>query len=123
VSFHVPHDRRILRGPLASDDSVGNNGAFDVPAIIGDRALMVIASDGLGWEHVSVHVDEKGKPRTPTWTEMCGIKDLFWDEEDVVVQYHPRRSQYRNLHQHTLHLWRPIGVEMPTPDPLMVAPA
>lgn len=72
----------------------------------------------VGWEHVSVTViDEK---RCPTWEEMCYIKSLFWDDEDCVVQYHPRKSQHVSMHPFALHLWRNIHVEMPEPDPLFV---
>ena len=76
----------------------------------------MIAYDGQGWEHVSVSLSH----RTPNWREMCFIKDLFWDEEDVVIQYHPKKSEYVNLHNNYLHLWRPIGVELPTPPKELV---
>jgi len=55
-----------------------------------------------GWEHVSVSCED----RTPTWDEMCMVKDAFWSEEEAVVQMHPPRSQYVNLHPYCLHLWR-----------------
>jgi hypothetical protein len=112
VSFHVPEDYRITAGGMASDASYGNNGAFAVPGPRGFK-LNVIAGDGLGWEHVSVSV--KDAARCPTWDEMCAIKELFWDGEDCVVQYHPPKSDYVNNHPYVLHLWRPVGVEMPRP--------
>jgi hypothetical protein len=93
---------------------MGNNGAFLIP--FESFALRVIASDGTGWEHVSVSLPN----RTPNWREMCFIKALFWDEEDVVVQYHPATSQYVNRHENRLHLWWPVGVEMPTPPKELV---
>lgn len=80
----------------------------------------IVVSDGLGWEHVSVHMNSDGKDRTPTWSEMCRIKNIFWDEEDCVLQYHPPKSDYVNQHKHVLHLWRPIGVEIPRPNPMLV---
>jgi hypothetical protein len=52
---------------------------------------------------------------------MCQIKDLFFEPEDCVVQFHPAKSQYRNFHPGCLHLWKP-DCGMPVPDPLMVAP-
>lgn len=59
------------------------------------------------WEHVSVHAEtDDKKVYTPRWDEMCGIKALFWDETDIVIQYHPATKNYKNLHPHTLHLWR-----------------
>lgn len=51
---------------------------------------------------------------------MCYIKSLFWDDEEVVIQYHPKKSEYVNLHPYCLHLWKPIGIEIPTPPKEMV---
>lgn len=125
MAFHVPEELRLLHGPQATTHHDGNNGAFVLPCPLPARWLLIIASDGEGWEHVSVHVHDQatGKNYIPTWQEMCTVKDAFWDEEDVVIQYHPRKSEYRNCHPFTLHLWRPIGVALPTPDPRLVAPA
>lgn len=110
----VPEKYRITKGIMASNGSYGNNGAFEVPFSNRSTAF-VIASDGEGWEHVSVHVVVEGKQRTPTWSEMCKIKELFWSEDDVVIQYHPRKTEYVNNHKHCLHLWKPIGLDIPTP--------
>ena len=76
---------------------------------------MLIVGDGGAWEHVSVRADRGGKGRIPSWREMALIKDLCWDPDDVVVQYHPRRSEYVNDHPHVLHLWRPVDAILPTP--------
>lgn len=78
----------------------------------------VIWSNGGGWDHVSVHPFER--KRVPTWDEMCRLKDMFFDPEEVVVQYHPARSQYVNNLDNCLHLWKPQNVEMPTPPSIMV---
>ena len=64
------------------------------------------------WEHVSVSVI--GKEFCPTWEEMCFVKDLFWNEEEVVIQFHPAKSDYVNTHGFTLHLWKP-SYDIPTP--------
>jgi hypothetical protein len=72
------------------------------------------------WEHVSVSVRVPGETRCPTWEEMCEIKDMFWDKDETVIQYHPAEADYVNMHPHTLHLWKPIGVELPTPPSIMV---
>jgi hypothetical protein len=123
VSFHVPERSRVTRHALlASTADDGNNGAFMIVSPEPGWSLVVICSDDEGWEHVSVHAFRGEKLRTPNWREMCAVKDLFWDGEDEVVQYHPKRSEYVNLHQHTLHLWRPIGVEFPRPDAALVGP-
>ena len=125
MAFHVPERARLTAHPhLASTLADGNNGAFFVPSVEPGWTLACLASDGDGWEHVSVHAFREPGPRmrTPTWKEMAHEKDLFWDDEDEVVQYHPRRSEYVNLHPHVLHLWRPIGVTIPRPDPGLVGP-
>jgi hypothetical protein len=68
-------------------------------------------------DHVSVSLSVK---RCPDWEEMCMIKDMFWDDEDCVVQYHPPKSEYVSMHPFCLHLWRPIGIEIPRPPSIFV---
>lgn len=112
---------RLTNGPGASNASYGNNGAFFVTGPLGK--LMVIASDGGGWEHVSVSVTRPRKAkeaRTPTWEEICFVKDLFWEPDETVIQYHPAESEYVNLHSYCLHLWKPVGIELPTPPKMFV---
>jgi hypothetical protein len=113
--FHVPEEFRITEGPLASTFLEGNNGAF----MFGEKGYEyhVIASDGMNWEHCSVTIDRN---RAPSWEQMCLIKDLFWDEEDVVIQIHPPKSEYVNNHEYCLHLWRSTIYEIPLPDSIMV---
>lgn len=77
---------------------------------------MIIASDGRGWEHVSASISN----RCPTWDEMTKIKQLFWDDEDCVIQYHPPKSDYVNNHPYCLHLWRPIDKEIIRPPKSLV---
>ncbi len=117
--FKVPEKCRITHGRMASHPSIGNNGAFQM-LINGRTSLFALASDGGGWEHVSVHAVSDNKPRTPTWAEMCKIKDLFWDKEDTVVQFHPKESEYVNIHNHVLHLWREKDVEYKLPPQELV---
>lgn len=114
----APERFRIRSGPSASDERFGNNGAFMVPLKTNRQTVLVIASDEGGWEHVSVSRQD----RAPTWAEMCEVKDLFFLPEEVVVQYHPARSEYVNFHPNCLHLWRPVGQQMPTPPAWMVGP-
>ena len=63
-----------------------------------------------GWEHVSV--SPKHKYKIPTWGDMCTLKDIFFDDEEEVYQIHPKKSQYVNLSENCLHLWKPIGHEL-----------
>lgn len=117
MTFKVPEMYRIRSGKMGSSPLDGNNGAFRVPMVKGGNITVnVIASDEGGWEHVSVSLSN----RCPTWEEMCRIKALFWDVEDCVVQYHPPVTEYVNNHPYCLHLWRPVGVEIPAPPRWMV---
>lgn len=119
--FHVPEYARVRTGVMASDARAGNNGAFDLRSPEG-RRLAIIASDGRGWEHVSVHayIGNGKRQWTPTWDEMCFVKSVFWDAEDVVIQFHPAESKYVNNHPHTLHLWRPTSAVLPVPPAYLV---
>lgn len=118
--FHVPNQYRLRRHPqLGSDDSYGNNGFFIFKRTVRgkDTEIRCQASDGEGWEHVSVSVNAK---RCPSWNEMCYVKDLFWDKEDCVIQYHPPASEYVSTHDYVLHLWRPTTFEQPVPEKIFV---
>jgi len=46
---------------------------------------------------------------------MCFIKDLFWGEEECVLQLHVPKSQGINNHPYCLHLWRNknVAIELP----------
>jgi hypothetical protein len=143
--FHVPELARVTDHPqLGSTAANGNNGAFDLESCEPGWRLALICSDGSEapgiadwqWEHVSVHAYRPGSPqpvgftlasrrpamRTPNWREMTFVKRLCWDGEDVVVQFHPRESEYVNCHPHVLHLWRHKTKEFPTPPAILVGP-
>jgi hypothetical protein len=109
---------RVVGGRFMSNDTFGMNGHFLIKTKKG-VTLSVIASDGLGWEHVSVSV-HSNHSRTPTWDEMCFLKSMFWRDDECVIQYHPAQKDYVNFHPYVLHLWRPIGIDIPTPPKVMV---
>lgn len=141
MSFHVPELARNTTHPLLGTTSAdGHNGAFDLDSPEPGWRLALICSDGTdaevpeghGWEHVSVHAYRARDPllsenrrvqqRTPTWKEMSYVKRLLWDGDDVVMQLHPRESEYVNCHPHVLHLWRHRTREIPTPPAILVGP-
>lgn len=86
--------------------------------------LLVVAHDGVNWkefgfqppafEHVSVRLEDSLR-RCPTWDEMKWVKEQFWEPEECVIQLHPPASVYVNDHEFVLHLWRPVGIEIPLP--------
>ena len=85
------------------------NGLFEIP--VDNKKYTVIASNGCGWEHVSV----SNEKHIPSWKVMCKIKELFFDDEETVIQFHPPKSEYVNIHPNCLHLWRKIDAEIQTP--------
>lgn len=80
--------------------------------------MFVIVSNGGGWDHVSVSLLDSDD--TPTWEDMCHIKNTFFEPEECVIQYHPPESAYVNRSHKCLHLWRPQGERIPTPSIEMV---
>ena len=99
-----------------TDSSWGFCGMFRFTA--NNQFVRCVVSDGEGWKHVSVSVE--GDTRPPKWETMCAVKDLFWEEEDWVMQFHPAHSEYVNHHPGCLHLWEPTELEFPKPRSIMV---
>jgi hypothetical protein len=102
----VPDRLEDGRNPQLSEPAYGLTGAFEIMGPCG-AVLRIIANDALepeadGWEHVSVST----KKRCPNWDEMCFVKDLFWEEEELVIQYHVPKSDHINNHPYVLHMWR-----------------
>jgi hypothetical protein len=79
--------------------------------------FVIIASSGMGWEHVSVSTRNN---RTPSWEEMCTVKRLFFKDDEVVMQLHPAEKDYINDNKFVLHLWRPKLKKIPLPRKDMV---
>lgn len=111
---------RKLEPPM--DSNPGDTyGSFFIPR--GRMRLFCIAENGTGdidWEHVSTRAEDYKGSRIPTWEEMCFVKDLFWDEEECVVQFHPAKSKHVNNHPHVLHQWKPTKITMPEPPLIAV---
>lgn len=124
MSFRAPENLRMPYHPIYGrmNASMGNNGVFRAFHQATGRTLNIIASDGGGWEHVSVSVANRPSD-TPNWADMCFVKSLFWGSEDAVMQLHPPQSTYVNNHAGCLHLWRPIGQSIPLPPEVMVGDA
>ena len=83
------------------------------------KGMTVIWSYAGGWEHVSID----GKNRMPTWEEMCQLKDMFFDDTECCVEYHPPKSEYVNNVKYCLHIWKPIekySGKLPIPPSIFV---
>ena len=116
MSLLIPQDWEKYRRPHWADGDMGDhrNGCFQIPT----RAMVIVCSNGEGWEHVSVSV----RGRCPTWEEMEWVKRELWDRRDTVMQLHVPPAEHKNCHPYCLHLWRPLNAEIPRPASIMVAP-
>ena len=118
MAFKVPEKHRIILPrdhPFWSDQEFGNNGWFSVP-IHRKKSMHCIASDGGGWDHVSVTL----KDRLPNYYEMKKIRRLFWGDDDIVVEFHMGKTNHVNINDKVLHLWCKQGDPIPTPPIIMV---
>lgn len=112
---------RETKGVMSSEQGDNTQGAFYIPR--GRTMFVFIATSGcheIPWEHVSLRAKDYKGERCPTWEEMCWAKDLFWNDDECVVQYHPPKADYVNNHPHVLHLWKPINQTMPRPPLIAV---
>ena len=100
--------RLVDGGRYAGDDTCG---AFLIPCRPTGVELMVIASAGGGWDHVSVSL----RNRIPIWIEMAFIKRLFFEADEIAMQVHVAEADHIDIHPRTLHLWRPHEGAIPLP--------
>jgi len=122
LTQHHPLARK-LPPSLFTRPADGCNGFFIFPhPKINDYWINCMVSNGLLWDHVSVTLSNKMKQvnRTPTWAEMCWVKEQFWEEDETVMQLHPPKAEHINNHDFCLHLWRPQADKIPTPPAIMV---
>ena len=98
----VPYIKPLYPGTFGTEMKIGPK------SIIGS---VVWSPNEAGWEHVSFSPYDHSK--TPSWDDMCYLKDVFFDEEEEVIQIHPKRSEYVNIMQNCLHLWRHPDMRLP----------
>lgn len=118
--------KRIKFGAMASKDSDGFMGAFEVTTDKG-VVLTVVVSDGSDWRDCGLpgkpweHVSVSTLSRCPTWEEMDFVKRMFWRDDETVLQFHVPRSEHISYHNYCLHLWKP-PYEVQLPPSQTVAP-
>ena len=131
--FQVPERYRI-KLPEHGGIAGSNKGLFSIPSVdksFGSQRHLVAKADLDGdWRGVIVRCvkNQNGNllPKTPSWIEMCQIKQLFWTEDALVIQMMPAATLI-GLAQ-DLVLWQWIGeqahdVHMPSPPAEMFANA
>jgi len=94
------------------------NGAFEVPSPVTKAPMFIIASSGMGWDHVSVSLQN----RCPNWPEMEHVKRIFFRDDEVAMQLHVPIEDHISFSETCLHLWRPLDIEIPRPPSIFVGP-
>lgn len=107
---HLNEYRHPMGGQLGDKHS----GAFILK--IKGETYTVIASNGEGWDHVSI----AHKHKIPSWSTMAKLKELFFEDHETVMQLHPGKADHINVHPNCLHLWRPQQKEIPMPPTFLV---
>lgn len=77
--------------------------------IDGKRYHVLAGRNEDGWEHVSV-TSFNGRP--PAWNVLTKIKDCFWEPEEDVIHWIPKHSEYVNIEQTCMHMWKIRNVDM-----------
>jgi len=103
-------------GQWSSTSEDGPNGVFLIP-FSEKVSLACFAASRIDWEQVGVFpvCGDGYLARCPTWEEMCFVKNLFWQGNETVLQFHPSKSEYVNLYPFMLHLWKMTFVDHPLP--------
>jgi hypothetical protein len=78
----------------------------------------VIWSTSAGWDHVPVcpYI----KRIIPSWDDMCQLKEIFFNDDEAVIQIHPEKDMYVNNMPNCLHLWKCTYKEMILPPSCLV---
>lgn len=104
----------LARNVEVKDDAY--NGIFSMCRPFSSIQLHIMASNGGGWDHVSV----SSRGRCPLWEEMDWIKRKFFYPFETAMQLHVPDSEHLSIHPFTLHLWRPHKETIPRPPGSMV---
>lgn len=80
-----------------------------------DKAL-VSATIVNGWEHLGVSF----KNKIPSWECMNEMKEMFFEDDEECFQMHPKKDNYVNNNEYTLHIWRPIEGMKQIPPSILV---
>ena len=116
---------RLRQGEFGTEPGKRYGAFFVKCPSTGERLKIIVGSadawesegmDGEPWDHVSVSCER----RCPWWMEMCWVKDQFFEESELVVQYHPPKQDYINKHDYVLHLWKPSVSVIPVPPKVCV---
>lgn len=109
----------IIKSPRLSKVEIyddGLSGMISMPTWIGS----IIITWGAGWEHASIAPFKRNI--TPSWDDMCRLKDLVFNDDEACIQIHPAKVEYVNFKPNCLHLFRCTYKEMVLPPACLIGP-
>jgi hypothetical protein len=63
---------------------------------------------------------EKQVERCPKWDEMKYVKELFFEPNETVIQFHPPIADNISINDYVLHLWKNNNQEIQLPPKYMI---
>ena len=107
----------IKRNPRLRNIKESMDGFIADIRLCGWNGSVIFSYEG-GWEHCSV--SPYVKRIVPDYDALCQLKNVFWSEDEDVIQVFPRKENYVNNLSNCLHLWRCYYTDMILPPSCFV---
>ena len=99
----ILQDKRILKVFKNVETEKVSKLKVEVRSIKASDKCLVSITKIIGWEHLSV----SHKNKIPSWECMNEMKEMFFKDDEECFQIHPKKDNYVNNNEYTLHIWRP----------------
>ncbi len=109
-------DERIVAIKRNVQNEKSDQVKLNIKAKYNGKIAFVKFSRAVGWEHLSVAFEDE----IPSWNFMQEMKEMFWEDDEVAYQIHPKKSEYINNNEYCLHIWRNLEQEVKTPPTIMI---
>lgn len=106
-----------FRVPTPDGVDADSEDGFFVVKNHGFREINVVVSTEGGWDLVSVMT----RGSSPTWDEMCLVREIFFRDDETAIQYSVPKPERISTHKFALHWWRPHTLELPRPPRELIA--
>ncbi len=93
-------------------------GIFEIP-LNKKETVSVIADNGISfpeWEHLSVSTSK----RFLTNEEIHFIKDIFFNDDEIVIQIYSKNNIVKSKKNYCIHLWKLKTEDIPLPPMYML---
>jgi hypothetical protein len=100
-NYEIQKIKGLQLGTLEEWGGIGALERKDLPAC----SVVFCRNESGKYDHVSIAPIDG---HTPTWDEMCTLKDLFFNDDEECVQIHPKAGEYVDIKRNCLHLWHRV---------------